>query len=494
MLRRRPALSVAAILVLVAAIYSSCYGSNTDTAEPTEPVHLVMYLIGTEPELNDRFEATLNRYLLEDFNATMDVRYIDWSNLASEYQLIFVSHEQVDLIYTAHWCFYTDIVREGGFVRLDDLLAEHPDTWNSLPEEAWDIARVDGSIYAVPANQHHFSTTGLIYRRDLVDEPQTIDSFESLEQYMAAVKSQTDILPFDVGGADDFRMSLVYPTANGYVMMPTPEARVIRNPDGLDPPVVSMAETDGYRDHLRMLRRWAEAGYWQRNAMNRNSESWISFEEGESAVAFALPLDARDLAERVLSAHPDWEIGYWPLSDIKQTGGYLSPMQDAMAIGSTSVDPELSMEILETIRTNRRYFDLFFYGIPSIHYVANDSGQFRFIEGSGGWSMCNWGFRNEPMQREQEMLWDEWESIKERLESYSVYGPLTGFSPDMSVVADIRDRIRDLQISMHTPLIFGAFADPDKALDDYLDAVYDAGFQEYLDELGRQVREFLEQE
>jgi putative aldouronate transport system substrate-binding protein len=478
-------------MVFLALIVTSCNRSRPADSTPEPPQELIMYLVGAEPELHGQFQAKLNEYLLEDFNVTMEVRYVDWSNFATDYRLIFVSGEQADLVYTASWCFYYDLAREGELVPLDELLDTHPAVRETLPAEAWEMARVNGSIYAVPANQHRFATLGLLYRTDLVDCPLVVDSLDTLEEYLQAVVRRGDIVPWDLGRNDAIRIWLMFAALSGYRLLPDAAGLLSYDPTDPEPVLVPLVERGGFREFLYMLRRWNRAGYWRTDAVSRNSESAISFEQGNSAVVFVQPTDARDLAERMLAAHPDWELRYWPFSDVRRAGGYADVMQDAMAVPASSDDPELAFQILEAIRTERRYFDLFFYGIPGIHYTISDSGVLEPIEQSGGWNMSNWGFRNYPMNRESARLWSEWDEIEERLDSYTEYDTLAGFVADFTAIAFFRDQIGDAQQSLLMPLSLGAYPDPDEGLGNFIASAYDGGFTAYVEALNNQVRGYL---
>ena len=87
---------------------------DTQPSEPSEPagpdiskaVTLTMYLIGDRPVDNDEVFEKINERLKAEINATIDVKFMSWSEYESKYPLIFASGEEWDIIYTADWCFY----------------------------------------------------------------------------------------------------------------------------------------------------------------------------------------------------------------------------------------------------------------------------------------------------------------------------------------------------------------------------------------------------
>ena len=91
-----------------------------DTQQPTGPdiseeVTLTMYLIGDRPVDNDEVFGKINERLKSEINATIDVKFMSWSEYESKYPLIFASGEDWDIIYTADWCFYNAQATKQGY-------------------------------------------------------------------------------------------------------------------------------------------------------------------------------------------------------------------------------------------------------------------------------------------------------------------------------------------------------------------------------------------
>ena len=59
-----------------------------------------MYLIGDRPVDNDEVFEKINERLKAEINATIDVKFMSWSEYESKYPLIFASGEEWDIIYT----------------------------------------------------------------------------------------------------------------------------------------------------------------------------------------------------------------------------------------------------------------------------------------------------------------------------------------------------------------------------------------------------------
>lgn len=123
-------LALVLALVLVLSAFSACgqTGSSGSTAAPSsagsgtasgpdisKEVTLTMYLIGDRPVDNDLVFEKINERLKEEINATIDVKFMSWSEYEQKYPLIFASGEDWDIIFTADWCFYNAQATKQGF-------------------------------------------------------------------------------------------------------------------------------------------------------------------------------------------------------------------------------------------------------------------------------------------------------------------------------------------------------------------------------------------
>ena len=98
-----------------------------------------MYLIGDTPNDWDMVEEKINEYL-EPFNTQLDVTFMSWSDYKTMYTLVLAGGEQVDLIFTAPWCYMYTEAAKGSFY---DLSEDFINTYMPLAakyqaKESWD--------------------------------------------------------------------------------------------------------------------------------------------------------------------------------------------------------------------------------------------------------------------------------------------------------------------------------------------------------------------
>ena len=163
---------------------------------------IVMYVLGDEPTDMQKIADKANaEYFEPDLNTTVEIKFLNWSDYATKYSLLLSGGEQVDLIYTAAWCYYNEEAAKGAFLELTkEFLEENmPETYKEQPKESWEQISINGKIYAVPKAKATFTGYNIaIVRQDLIEKYKLTvpDSWENYLKYLeelAALKSETGV-------------------------------------------------------------------------------------------------------------------------------------------------------------------------------------------------------------------------------------------------------------------------------------------------------------
>ena len=85
--------------------------ANTDLSKEYT---VYMYLIGDKPNDWQRVEDLINEYL-KPFNTRLSTQFMSWSDYQTMYSLVLTSGDQVDLIFTAPWCYMYTEAAKGSF-------------------------------------------------------------------------------------------------------------------------------------------------------------------------------------------------------------------------------------------------------------------------------------------------------------------------------------------------------------------------------------------
>ena len=114
--------------------------------------NIVMYVTATEPNAMAEVMEAANEKIKAAINTTIDLYFIPSAERAQKYPLVMAGGDEVDLIYTANYCYYKEQVEKAGFMELtEEFLNKYmPQTMATLPESAWKETLINGKIYMVP--------------------------------------------------------------------------------------------------------------------------------------------------------------------------------------------------------------------------------------------------------------------------------------------------------------------------------------------------------
>ena len=125
-------------------------GAWYEAVDTSAPVDLVFYVMGDAPEDEVAVEDAINAVLKDKVNATIDMQFSTWTDWNQKYNLT-VTTAAADLIYVANWVDYGILSASGAFVELDDLMETYaPDLLDEISEDALNMCRSNGELYAIP--------------------------------------------------------------------------------------------------------------------------------------------------------------------------------------------------------------------------------------------------------------------------------------------------------------------------------------------------------
>lgn len=505
------------VMVMVLSALSGCGNSATTSPAPgtasgsTAPaskddilkdkVELIMYLIGGKPAGADEVFAKLNELTMRDLNATLTINYLPWGDWRTKYPLILSSGEQVDLIFTADWAFYSEQVRKGGFAELDEMLQTIAPTLNeSISAEGWQQTKVDGSTYMVPCNRNEYDVLAVLYRKDWGDKANApaITDLDSFEKYCDAIKtSMPSILPFNAGKQELGYVDLIY---NGlkkdmYIPIYMEDLNAYVKLDEYKDPNFKTS-VDEYEpeflEYCKTMRRWQEKGFWSKSVMANETSSLDSFENGNSAIALCNMESGNNLYKQTKKNFPEAEIGFYNVYEHKPTVKSLPLISNGMAIPRVSKNKERALMLLEKLHTDPEYNHLTTYGIEGRDYQVLADGTIGNVEGSTtaggigsawGWSSYKLAFKHN----------DDMPEYTKNMEEYSkrtVYNPMISFSPVLDSVEAEFSAVTNVFAQYKTPLMWGMIADVDSGYNELTTKLKEAGYDVMLAEIEKQFKEY----
>lgn len=478
-------------------------GDDTDDVTPTldtsKKIELVAWFAGDAPAgLEDVLEP-LNEMIQEDFNATLKTNYIGWADYLTRYSLILNAQEECDILYSANWLNARDYYRKGAFLDLNDLLTDYaPELYAFL--DRWEDVTVSGKIYAIPNNLVRHNSGGIIYREDLrkkYDLP-VPDSLENIEAYFEGIKqNEPTMIPTSDRSVMD---AMLDSTRFRWGNYDTIGASFGVNATGYDESKLAEVtydwETPEYLEMLKLMKRWADNGYWSRSLLSAQNDSAEDFEAGKTAaIVSGQHTDKWSgyITRIEEEGNQDWEIEFVPYYNKYGITMLTSAEQDMTVIPIQSKDPARAVALIEKIFMDKEYFQLIQYGIEGEHYSVNDEGQYvpgPKNEEYGPGAMNSWGWRNVDFYLDNPTVPAKVTAMHEIMDGFTSVSPCPFSMDNTSVEAEVASLQTAIEQYLN-PLKFGQHADPEKGFEEFMNQAKIAGYDKVKEEFERQWDVFL---
>ncbi|AGC67478.1 putative liporotein [Thermoclostridium stercorarium subsp. stercorarium DSM 8532] len=518
--------SVILALLMVATLFAGCGQKNASTSggqtqpktetgnasetkkeyngiDISKPVNLVMLFVGDKVADQDLVYEEVNKLAKEDLNCTVTVKNLSWADYQQQYPLVLASGEQLDLVYAAEWLGYFDHARKGAFheITMDDIKKYMPITYEEQDPVTFEQAMVDGKLYMIPNYQFEYNVYRLIgVRMDLAKKYgiTEIKTFEDLERFCEAIaeneKEMFAIAHEGSGGNDNFAVfyrqpNQIHLVGGGTTLFGIKYVNGEFDYDNL----FNVYFTPEFAEYAKMMRRWAEKGFWSKNAASGQGKINDLFVAGKSAVdIWHIGGVAQDI-EKAQLEHPDWEMEIIDLTpeSFKTVSKFTN---NGVAVSINTVDFGRSLMLLEKFKNDQRYFDLTCVGIEGKHWI--DIGPNKFRPGPDAnnfpiYGTSMWGWISEKFRRVSET---EPKQLREYINSWipDVVYPITdNFIFDDTNVKSEYAAVSNVVKTYATIFDLGMAEDIEKTIEEMKDKLNKAGYEKVEAEFRRQYEDFI---
>ncbi len=510
----KKSLAVFISLIILATSLSACGGKTEDSSstgskdgvtDPSKlsPVELVWYVVGDPHKDQKMVDDEVNKKLKKGLNTTIKLKFIGWVEWQSKYNLLLTSGEKIDMIFASTWANFTKYARAGAFKDVKELLPKYaPKTWASIPKDDWRWVTYNGKIYAIPCTSEEYTPSGFFYREDLRKKynlPE-IKDVASIEAYLDGIKkNEKGMVPFG-GNPNDEVYSLFF-NSNKFEAVQGNEFSILQA-RSYDTPmdIVAYPMTQEFEDYVKMMKQWADKGYWSRDAISSKTAPIDEMKAGKSAVAWMNPSTARGDMLGFKKDHPDWEMGYFPFTRLKGYAIPNSPINNGMAIPKSAANPERSLMVLDKFRNDIDYWRLTTWGIEGYHWSLSEDGKTKLMPAKGqdpkvnpGFWTTSWGWNVAKNDLPPDKDWDGWKPLNDEFKSMTKPNIFAGVFIDYDSVKTENAAINDLKSKYETPLALGLVPDPEKTLNEYRDKLKAAGIDKFTEEVKKQVAQYFEE-
>ena len=493
-----------AVVMLMAAV---------PAALAAEPYTLDIWWVGNadNPEVRAEVEAAINEYIEPKIDAHVSFHIIPWDDWKTEVVDVLTDKAsrkaaKMDLVFTADWEYYPDLVEAKALLQLGDQLEQNGQgILESLSESFFNGIKVNGDIYGVPTNKELCVPQGFIVNKTAAEaigwdyENTEITCTADLEPWLQKYKEK-------------------YPARFPYLMDMSPAGRWVDEPwindwsgltqnalamkmavgeDGkFDETVYSIYETPEQEAHIRLMYAWAQKGYIAPDAATYNYNE--IFGTGDFLV-FTQPLKGNNIkaVEMYTANHPDdlppFECVEIILQDkykvTTQAGGSM------FAIPMSAKYKEKAMQYLNLMHSDETLVNLMLFGREGVNYNKVNDRQVEKIDDAHWWYGLHGGAWTVGNTKLQYVLTDEDPDKNALLQEFAVGAPKTasyGFRFDKTKAPKLVDAVKDAAAKFARPLMVGAVDpdDPELGLEAFRKALKDAGIDELKTEVERQYNEW----
>ncbi len=477
-------------VVMIAAAFSACSTSSgskaTDkpagdkTASGEAPT-LKWIVIGGQPNDLQTVTDAINEYSKEKINVKVEFTYLDWGVWGDRVKAILNSGEKFDIMFN-NLGVYSNAVAQGNFADITDILSETPDLKSFIPELVWDGTKIKGKIYGVPTYKDSSQTQYWVWDKEIV-EKYNIDiantlTVDKIDPYLYTFKDE--IAAGNITGIN-YALPMTREGING--MCVDYDNNIVEigvNYKDKEAKVVRVLEQPEIMQTLEYLYKWHKDGITNPDAATlAEGPKWVILGAGQGFPG----------ADAIWGTGRGKPVVSTPFAGpIYSTGTILGSIN---SIASSSQYKVEALKFLELMNTDAKARNMLAYGIEGTHYKDNGDGTITRIEGKmddyavPAYSQATF-FTMSPQAPNPA---DQWKVVEEW--NHKAEGSvILGFSFDPIPVENEIAACQAVESRFKSEIYTGA-VDPKVKVPEYYAELDKAGLQKVIDEMQKQINEFL---
>jgi putative aldouronate transport system substrate-binding protein len=455
--------------------------SGGDAIDLSKKVDIVLYVTGRTPDQFDKIQAKLNEITMRDLNCTVSYSFFNAPDNQQKYMLILSSGETVDLLYSANYLNYAANSIRGAFQKLDDLIPKYsPALWEYVGQDGWNAARVNGDIFMIPCMWKEYNLFGFTYREDLrVKHGLPLpDSIQNIEIYLRGIKNnEPDMTPtgeiVQSSAVSNlgiyFRAFEVFDAKYRWIDWRMPYGLMIEydNPKN----VTNYWRSKDFRDDMKLLKKWADEGFWSKNALSNTVDPKDAMLAGKVAaqLGFTSYATGVDYTREAKRNNPSTEMIFAtiPYAYAKKQSVAVHPTQNGFSLPITAANTERAIALYEKLVLDREYFNLMQYGIENEDFRIVDNTYVEIPGGFGREAARLWAARNDALYLPSGN-WQDYEPFKQKFAEYEGPNKIGGFVEDTTPYQAERAALMNVVTQYLVPLQAGMVDNVDAAIDEFL--------------------------
>lgn len=480
-----------------------------DSAIDTSEHVVITYLVTGDPPTNRTEEvlAKINEKLTEKVNAELKIRWIEWTDWTTKYNLALATQSgDIDLIGTAtDWLNAWPNIQKGAFYPLSEEMLQTyaPNTWAQVPQANWDLCKYNGEIYLMPEDNYaQWTNHGFMYRGDWARAAgleNGVHSWADLGVYFQYIKdNMPDVIPWDANGNGS---SYGPQMAGGWQTSHTPNIYI----EGIgvdlfygmskdDPYTLSRyyLEGDELVNFATEMKKWADAGYWRTDVLNYTGDVAAEMEEGKTGAHQHHTQTWTGERTTMEKKQPGSDLGFFWFGEEMNNVVALNITHGAMAVAMTSKNPERALMVYDLMRNDPEIYRLMQYGIEGDMYTLDENGYLvrpeGFEQGVDGVDLNYWWGRNDQLElRTADKDWEAIDALYSTYDGVKINYPYGKVVFELNNIQMYLDNLSNVYNTYMPRIVFGMMDDPAAYVAEFRQQLQNAGIEICMTEIQNQI-------
>ncbi|WP_026511617.1 ABC transporter substrate-binding protein [Butyrivibrio sp. LC3010] len=468
----------------------------------SEHVTLTMYLYGSESVAGPQVMEKLNEKLTEDMNTSLEIKYIDWGDIATKYPLLWASGEYFDMAYASQEApvTFNTLATQGSLYDLTDLLDKYAPVLKEKEESAgnMDGITINGSVYGISSLSQGFNTYGFVYNKAYCDEwgIDYVTNLASMEAYCDASVAH-GMYPLNSNAELSVLLYRMLVAETGKWVdapgIPINQMYLVADYDDYEN-IIHPAFTEEFEKYVKLMDEWEKRGYWPSDILSSTTGGKDQYKNGQTTAYIAhMP----DWTGSYGSVHGDLEnqdIDAWHPAEDNNKVMVTNPSQDLTVINANSKYPERCMMLIEKLMTDESYYDLFQYGIEGVQFENKEGYLERpevYNDETDGFGLAAWAFGNSDFTLKQHSEHPARYELKGKWMQNHIKNPYDGFGYDSGNVSAELSAVANVNAELGNQLMLGKTDDVDSALEQYRSQLKSAGIDDIIEDVKTQLSTYI---
>lgn len=471
---------------VVAGMLSGCSSLKTSGGSD----ELIYYVYGTESKDTPAVTEEINKILKEKTGFTVSFKFLESSN----YDLVLSSGEKYDLITAPDWLQYWQNAEKGAFAEItDEDLEEYAPYIYENGEKYLDATKYEGKRYGIPALYEYAPDRCFVARGDLMDKYgiEALNNMDDVERYLSAVaENEKNIIPFDISGSYSYMMLSMWASDWGWASPGSLSfgEHVYFRLDDPDRKLFIAAEQPEMREFTKKMKEWRDKGFFSKSVLSNKTEVEESFKNGRSALAWASLERCNTIYNEFKNdERAQWDVRFYSMYSKRQR--MYNYLNSVVAVSAFSENKDKALKVLNEIYSNEELYHLLTYGFKGVHYDIDENGK-KITLNKDAYTSMSTGIKNLEYTLQPKLDFPNANELVKKLESIRVFDPIINCNMDNPSLREIDLALDEIYKTNTSARYFGVVDDPDKALEDEIKALKNAGIDTYIKTMQERVDEY----